>query len=129
MKAMKMPLKYLVRISIVVLLMTSMSSCQSWREAKEVLVEADSLLANGVIMRDTAVLASAIRALDNHFGRVFAREELAIAYYLMGRNLDDYHHNFADAAEYYIAADRIKTKDYVLRGRINSCMGYPMQTR
>ena len=42
----------------------------------------------------------------------------------MGRNLDDYSHNFSDAAEYYIAADRIKTKDYVLCGRINSCMGY-----
>ena len=101
-----------------------MSSCQSWREAKEVMVEADSLLANGVIMRDTAALGGAIRALDNHAGRVFAREELAKAYYLMGRNLDDYHHNFADAADCYIEADRIKTKDLVLRGRINSCMGY-----
>ena len=101
-----------------------MSSCQSWREAKEVLVEADSLLANGVIMRDTAALGGAIRALDNHAGRVFARDELAKAYYLMGRNLDDYHHNFADAADYYIEADRLKTKDLVLRGRINSCMGY-----
>ena len=99
-------------------------SCQSWREAKAIMVEADSLLAKGVIMRDTAVLGDAIRALDNHFGRVFAREELAKAYYLMGRNLDDYHHNFADAADYYIAADRLKTKDLILRGRINSCMGY-----
>lgn len=87
-------------------------------------MEADSLLANGVIMRDTAALGGAIRALDNHAGRVFARDELAKAYYLMGRNLDDYHHNFADAADCYIEADRIKTKDLVLRGRINSCMGY-----
>ena len=75
-------------------------------------------------MRDTAALGGAIRALDNHAGRVFARDELAKAYYLMGRNLDDYHHNFADAADCYIEADRIKTKDLVLRGRINSCMGY-----
>ena len=99
-------------------------SCQSWHEAKEVIAEADRWLAKGVIMRDTAVLGDAIRALDNHFGRVFAREELAKAYYLMGRNLDDYHHNFADAADCYIEADRIKTKDLILRGRINSCMGY-----
>ena len=104
--------------------MGNFTSCQSWHEAKEVIAEADSLLANGVIMRDTAVLVDAIRALDNHFGRVFARDELAKAYYLMGRNLDDYHHNFADAADYYIEADRLKTKDLVLRGRINSCMGY-----
>ena len=41
-------LKYIVRLLLFVLLMTSMSSCQSWREAKEVLVEADSLLAKGV---------------------------------------------------------------------------------
>lgn len=42
----------------------------------------------------------------------------------MGRNLDDYHHNFSDAADFYIEADRLKTKDLILRGRINSCMGY-----
>ena len=102
----------------------TIASCQSWRDANEVIAEADSLLAKGVIMRDTAALAGAIRALDNHAGHVFAREELAEAYYLMGRNLDDYHHNFADAADYYIAADRLKTKDLILRGRINSCMGY-----
>ena len=100
--------------------MTSMSSCQSWREAKEVLVEADSLLAKGVIMRDTAALACAIETLDKPITRKFARDELAKAYYLMGRNLDDYHHNFADAADYYIEADRLKTKDLFLRGRINS---------
>lgn len=99
-------------------------SCQSWRDAKVTVAEADSLLVNGVIMRDTAVLAAAISALDNHVGRIFAREELAKAYYLMGRNLDDYHRNFADAADCYIEADRLKTKDLILRGRINSCMGY-----
>ncbi len=102
----------------------TIASCQSWHEAKEVIAEADSLLVEGVIMRDTAVLAGAIRALDNHAGRVFAREELAKAYYLMGRNLDDDYHNFADAADCYIEADRLKTKDLILRGRINSCMGY-----
>ena len=118
------PLKHIICISLLVFLMGNFVSCQSWHEAKEVIAEADILLAKGVIMRDTVVLGDAIRALDNHFGRVFAREELAIAYYLMGRNLDDYHHNFADAADCYIEADRIKTKDLILRGRINSCMGY-----
>lgn len=101
-----------------------MSSCQSWREAKEVLVKADSLLAKGVIIEDTVVLAEVIRTFNNPMGRIFAKEELVKAYYLMGRNLDDYHHNFSDAADFDIEADRLKTKDLILRGRINSCMGY-----
>lgn len=117
-------LKHIIRLSLVLLLMGNFISCQSWRDAKVTVAEADSLLANSVIMRDTAVLAAAISALDNHVGRIFAREELAKAYYLMGRNLDDYHRNFADAADCYIEADRLKTKDLILRGRINSCMGY-----
>jgi hypothetical protein len=102
----------------------TIASCQSWHEAKEVIAEADSLLAKCMIMRDTVALARAIEALDKPFSRMLAREELAEAYYLMGRNLDDYHHNFAEAADYYIAADRLKTNDLILRGRINSCMGY-----
>ena len=106
------------------LLIGNFVSCQSWHEAKAIVVEADSLLAKGVIMNDTALLAHAIEAFDKPVCRLFVREELAKAYYLMGRNLDDYHHNFADAADYYIAADRLKTKDLILRGRINSCMGY-----
>ena len=86
MKTMKMPLRYLIRISIVVLLMTSMSSCQSWRETKEVLVEADSLLANGLVIEDTALLAKTIHTLDNQIGRIFAREKLAKVYYHLARN-------------------------------------------
>lgn len=99
-------------------------SCSHWHEAKAIVAEVDSLLAKGVIVNDTALLAHAIEVFDKPVCRLFAREALAKAYYLMGRNLDDYHHNFADAADYYIAADRLKTKDFILRGRINSCMGY-----
>ena len=117
-------LKYIVRLLLFLLLMGNVVSCQSWRDAKTVIERADSLLLKGVIMRDTAALACAIETLDKPITRKFARDELAKAYYLMGRNLDDYHHNFADAADYYIAADRLKTKDLILRGRINSCMGY-----
>ena len=107
-----------------VFLIGNFVACQSWREAKATIAEADSLLANGVIIKDTAVLAEAIRTFNNPMGRIFAKEELVKAYYLMGRNLDDYHHNFSDAADFYIEADRLKTKDLILRGRINSCMGY-----
>ncbi|MBE6319867.1 MAG: hypothetical protein E7075_02765 [Bacteroidales bacterium] len=118
------PLKHIIRLSLFVLLIGNLVSCQSWHETKAVIAEADSLLAKGVIMRDTAALACAIETLDKPITRKLAREELVKAYYLMGRNLDDYHHNFADAADYYIKADRLKTKDLLLRGRINSCMGY-----
>ena len=102
----------------------SCTSCARWREAKGVIAEADSLLVKGVIIKDTAALSGGICTLENLMGRVFAKEELTKMYYLMGRNLDDYYHNFSDAADFYIKADRMKTKDWVLRGRINSCMGY-----
>ena len=117
-------LKHICNIVLVALLAISSTSCASWREAKAVVVEADRLLVEGVVIRDTAALGEVINALENPLGRMFAREELTKAYYLMGRNLDDYHHNFSDAADFYIKADRMKTKDWVLRGRINSCMGF-----
>lgn len=117
-------LKHICNIVLVALLVMSCTSCARWREAKGVIVEADSLLVEGVIMRDTAALGGVIRTLDHPVVRWVVKEELAEAYYLMGRNLDDYYHNFAEAAEYYIAADRLKTNDLVLRGRINSCMGF-----
>lgn len=117
-------LKHIIRLILFPLLVGTFVSCQPWRDAKAVIAEADSLLAKGVIMRDTVVLAEVIRTFDNPMGRIFAKEELVRAYYLMGRNLDDYHHNFSDAADFYIEADRLKTKDLILRGRINSCMGY-----
>ena len=114
----------LIRLSLLAFLIGNIVSCQPWRDAKAVIAEADSLLAKGVIIEDTAVLAEVIRTFNNPMGRIFAKKELVKAYYLMGRNLDDYHHNFSDAAGFYIEADRLKTKDLILRGRINSCMGY-----
>lgn len=117
-------LNHICSILLVAFLVISNTSCTPWREAKEVIAEADSLLVEGVIMRDTAALGGVICTLDHPVVRWVVKEELAEAYYLMGRNLDDYYHNFAEAAEYYIAADRLKTNDLVLRGRINSCMGF-----
>lgn len=117
-------MKHICNIVLVALLVMSCTSCARWRKAKAVLAEADSLLVEGVVIRDTAALGEVINALENPLRRIFAREELTKAYYLMGRNLDDYHHNFSDAADFYIKADRLETKDWVLRGRINSCMGF-----
>ena len=117
-------LRHIGKIVLVALLVMSCTSCARWREAKAVIAEADSLLVKGVIIKDTAALSGGICTLENLMGRVFAKEELTKMYYLMGRNLDDYYHNFSDAADFYIKADRMKTKDWVLRGRINSCMGF-----
>lgn len=117
-------LRHIGKILLVALLVMSCTSCARWCEAKMVIAEADSLLAKGEIMQDTAVLTEVINTLDNPVGRVIAKDELAEAYYLMGRNMDDYCHDFAAAADYYIEADRLQTTDLVLRGRINSCMGF-----
>lgn len=117
-------LRHIGKILLVALLVMSCTSCARWREAKEVVSEADSLLAKGEIMQDTAVLAEVINILDNLIVRKIFKDELAKTYYLMGRNMDDYCHDFAAAADYYIEADRLQTTDLVLRGRINSCMGF-----
>lgn len=116
--------KYIYKILLIAVLAISCTSCTRWRDAKAVVAEADSLLVEGVIIRDTVALGEVISTLENPLGWIFARGELTKAYYLMGRNLDDYCHNFSDAADFYIKADRMKTKDWVLRGRINSCMGF-----
>ena len=117
-------LRHIGKMLLITSLVMSCTSCARWREAKAVIAEADSLLEKGVIIKDTAALSGGICTLENLMGRVFAKEELTKMYYLMGRNLDDYYHNFSDAADFYIKADRMKTKDWVLRGRINSCMGF-----
>ena len=50
-------LKHIIYLSLLAFLIGNFVSCQSWHEAKAIMVEADSLLAKGVIMRDTVVLA------------------------------------------------------------------------
>ena len=107
-----------------VLLMGNVVSCQSWRDAKEVIAEADSLLVeHKIVTRDTTALLFAINTLDGSLGHVFAREDLAKAYYFMGRNFY-YLNDFSTAADYYILCDRMNPSDPMYKGRINSCMGY-----
>ncbi|MBQ8832968.1 MAG: hypothetical protein IJ000_05700 [Paludibacteraceae bacterium] len=110
-------------VGLVCSAMCGLSSC-GWREAKEVIITADSLdQTEHVIYDDTAALGRAIRSLDNPFGRLFQRNTLGKAYYYMGRNysLSD---QIAEAAECYIEADRLQIDDPIYRGRVNSCMGY-----
>lgn len=110
---------------VFIVLLLCFSSCSSWHEAKVVIAMADSLdQAEHVIYDDTAALGKAIRCLDNPFGRVLMSNTLGKAYYYMGRNLEDYHQQVAEAAECYIEADRLQIDDLIYRGRVNSCMGY-----
>lgn len=99
------------------------TSC-GWHEAKEVIAAADSLdQTEHMIYDDTAALGQTIRTLDNPVGRLLMSNTLGKAHYYMGRNLSLSNH-IAEAAEHYIAADRLQIDDPIYRGRINSCMGY-----
>ena len=104
--------------------MMSVTSCARWREAKAVVAEADRLLGEEKrITRDTAALNFAIETLNGPLGYLFAKQELAKAYYFMGRNFY-YLNDLATAADYYILCDRLNPKYPLYKGRINSCMGY-----
>ena len=85
-------------------------------------MEAERLDSKEIIIGDTAALAKTIRTLGS-LGRVFAHDDLAKAYYYLGRNFHNMN-DYSTAADYYIEADRLQTTDLVLRGRINSCMGF-----
>ena len=111
------------RMLLVALLVMSCTSCARWREAKMVVERADSLLVYGNIIEDTAVLAATINTFSGPMGYVFARNDLANAYYHMARNF--YHaHDYATAADYYILCDRLNPTDPMYKGRVNSCMGF-----
>ena len=113
------------RLRIILLLLPMLLASCGWQEAKEVIAMADSLnQAEHVIYDDTAALGQTIRTLDNPMGRLLMSNTLGKAHYYMGRNLEDYHQQVAEAAEHYIEADRLQIDDPIYRGRVNSCMGY-----
>lgn len=116
-------LNHICSILLVAFLVISNTSCTPWREAKGVIAEADRLLEYGEIIEDTALLAATINTFNGPLGYVFARNDLAKAYYHMARNF--YHaHDYATAADYYILCDRLKPSDPMYKGRVNSCMGF-----
>lgn len=117
-------LRHIGKMLLVALLVMSCTSCARWRDAKAVVSEADSLLVHHkIVTRDTAALNFVINILDGPLGHIFARDELAKAYYFMGRNFY-YANDFATAVEYYILCDRMNPSDPMYKGRINSCMGF-----
>lgn len=116
-------LRHIGKMLLITLLVMSCTSCARWREAKVVVKEADRLLVYGNIIEDTAVLAATINTFSGPMGYVFARNDLANAYYHMARNF--YHaHDYATAADYYILCDRLNPTDPMYKGRVNSCMGF-----
>lgn len=117
-------LRHIGKMLLVAVLVISCTSCARWRDAKAVVSEADSLLTHEkIVTRDTAALNFAIETLNGPLGYVFAKQDLAKAYYFMGRNFY-YLNDFSTAADYYILCDRLNPKSPLYRGRINSCMGY-----
>ena len=116
--------RHIVHFLLFAMMMMSITSCARWREAKAVVAEADRLLGDEKrITRDTAALNAAIKTLKGPVGYLFAKQELAKAYYFMGRNFY-YLNDFSTASDYYILCDRLNPKDPLYKGRINSCMGY-----
>jgi hypothetical protein len=116
-------LRHIGKMLLVALLVMSCTSCARWREAKEVIAEADSLLLHKIVTRDTAALNFAINTLDGPLGYIFAKQDLAKAYYFMGRNFY-YLNDFSTAADYYMLCDRLNPSDPMYKGRVNSCMGF-----
>lgn len=117
-------LRHIGKMLLIAVLVISCTSCARWRDAKAVVSEADSLLVHEkIVTRDTAALNFAIETLNGPLGYVFAKQDLAKAYYFMGRNFY-YLNDFSTAADYYILCDRLNPKDPLYKGRINSCMGY-----
>ena len=117
-------MRYIGKMLLVAVLVMSCTSCAHWREAKAVIAEADSLLTHEkTITRDTVALSFAINTLDGPLGYVFAKQDLAKAYYFMGRNFY-YLNDFSTAADYYMLCDRLNPSDPMYKGRVNSCMGF-----
>ena len=113
------------KLKIIYLLLPLILCSCGWKDAKEVIATAERMdKTEPVIYDDTAALGRTIRSLDNPFGRVLMSNTLGKAYYYMGRNIEDYHQQVAEAAGCYIEADRLEIDDPIYRGRVNSCMGY-----
>ena len=115
-------LRHIGKMLLVAVLVMSCTSCARWREAKEVIMEAERLDSKEIIIGDTAALAKTIRTLGS-LGRVFAHDDLAKAYYYLGRNFHNMN-DYSTAADYYIVCDRISPTDPIYKGRVNSCMGF-----
>ena len=111
------------RVVHIVLCCLFLTGCGNIRQAQQTVATADSLDTEHILYRDTTALRHAVRTLDQPFVRQCHRTTLAKAYYYLGRNYSAENLIF-NAADCYIAADKLYPHDYILRGRVNSCMGF-----
>ena len=104
------------------------TACSSFpsriQEAEHTVAIADSMDAERHLYADTAALYAAIRTLNKPIIRYTHRNALAAAYYYLGRSLEDSCTRISEAADCYIACDRLCPRNPVLRGRVNACMAY-----
>lgn len=100
-----------------------LTGCGNIRQAQQTIATADSLDTEHVLHRDTIALRHSVRTLDKPFVRQCHRTTLAKAYYYLGRNFEN-DSLISVAANCYIASDKLHPNDYILRGRVNSCMGF-----
>ncbi len=106
------------------LLSAMLVSCVPYSDSRHTIAVADSLDAERKLYSDTAALTTAIESMDNLWGKLVAREMLAKAYYYRGRNYERNKELVCAAAADYIACDKLRPNNDLLRGRANSCMAY-----
>mgnify|MGYP002624023026 CR=1 FL=1 len=93
-------------------------SCTPSQEAVHTLQEADSLFAEGELYTDTVKLKKVITSCN----RFNTKEELARAYYYLGRNYSGQGMD-EQAVDCYIAADHLRPNN-ILRSKVLSNMAY-----
>ncbi|MBQ7448369.1 MAG: hypothetical protein IJS73_01035 [Paludibacteraceae bacterium] len=91
-------------------------------DATITLNNADSLYLSEQIFTDTTALKTAIASYEKANRKNQYNEDLARLYYYLARN-HTLIGNDVEAVRCYIAADRLQSSDYELRGRINANMG------
>lgn len=113
----------LQQLGILLLCSLCLLGCKNVHSAQEVISYADSLDRQHSLYADTTILKETINALNRPVLCRFYHNDLAKAYYYLGRNYET-DTLVANAAGCYVAADRQQSDDDILCGRINSCMGY-----
>ena len=109
----------LTRHILLAVLLLGISSCTSIREAQEVVAEADSLRAEGVLYADSAAMADAAATLERV--RLIYPTAYAHANYYYGRILRK-HGNQPEAMLAFLRVVHSCTKDYEIKGRSYSNM-------
>jgi len=99
---------------LLAVLLLGLTSCTPIREAQEVVAEADSLRATGVLYADSTAMADAAATLERV--RLFYPTDYAHANYYYGRILRE-HNDHPAAMLAFLRAVHSRTKDHAIKGR------------